>query len=84
MNRNSNHKRGNLLPFYTIEKAVSGDVSAINKVLKHYEGYIFALSTKRLYDENGNYHYFVDEEMRRTLETKLITKILQFDVNRAA
>ena len=79
-----NHKRGKLLPFQVIEKAANGDISAINQVLKHYEGYIIALSTKRLFDEGGNYHYFVDEEMRRTLETRLITKILQFDVNRAA
>ena len=77
-------KRGNLLPFYIIQKATSGDVGAINQVLKHYEGYIIALSTKRLYDDGGKCHYFVDEEVRRTLETKLITKLLQFDVTRAA
>ena len=73
-----------LLPFSVIETAASGDVDAINKVLKHYEGYIIALSTRRLLDEDGNAHYFVDSEVRRTLETKLITKILQFDMNRAA
>ena len=73
-----------LLPFSVIEAAASGDVDAINRVLKHYEGYIIALSVRRLFDEDGNTHYFVDSEVRRTLETKLITKILQFDVNRAA
>jgi len=70
-------------PFYVIEAAASGDVDAINKILSYYKGYIIALSTRRLYDENGNTHYFVDEEIRRTLETKLITKILQFDVSKA-
>ena len=30
----------NLLPFYIIKAASEGDVSAINAVLKHYEGYI--------------------------------------------
>ena len=74
----------NLLPFSIIEAAVSGDVDAINKVLKHYEGYIMALSTVRLFDEYGKVHYAVDYEIRRTLETKLITKILQFDLDRAA
>jgi len=59
-------------------------VDAINAVLRHYEGYIIALSTRRLYDEYGNSHYFVDDEIRRTLETNLIVRILQFDVNRAA
>ena len=57
-----------MLPFRIIETAASGDIDAINKVLKHYEGYIIALSTRRLYDEDGNTHYFVDEEVRRTLE----------------
>ena len=30
----------NLLPFHIIKAASEGDVSAINAVLKHYEGYI--------------------------------------------
>jgi hypothetical protein len=29
----------NLLPFHIIKAASEGDVSAINAVLKHYEGY---------------------------------------------
>ena len=53
---------------------------AINVVLKHYEGYIAALATRKLYDEYGNPHYCVDETLRRRLETKLITKILAFKV----
>ena len=73
-----------LLPFPLIEAAASGDVDAINKVLKHYEGYIIALSTRRLFDEDGKAHYFIDDEIRRTLETRLIVKIMQFDVDRAA
>ena len=84
MSGNKTRGNGNLLPFHIIEAAASGDVDAINKVLKHYEGYIIALSTRRLFDEDGNQYYVVDEETRRTLETKLITKILQFDVDRAA
>ena len=78
------HKGGNLLPFDVIKAAASGDVIAINQVLKRYEGYIIALSTKRLFDEWGKPYMVVDEEMRRTLETNLIVKIMQFDVNRAA
>jgi hypothetical protein len=86
MNKHKTNTNGNtrLIPFHLIETAVSGDVDAINKVLKHYEGYIIALSTRRLFDEDGNTHYFVDSEVRRTLETKLITKILQFDLTRIA
>ncbi len=84
MNENRTHRRGQLLPFTVIEAAANGDVSAINAVLKHYEGYIIALSTRRLYDESGNPYLVVDNETRRTLETKLIVKIMQFDVTRAA
>ena len=68
-----------LLPYPVIVAATHGDVDAINAVLKHYEGYICALSTRRLYDENGQPHLCVDEGLRRRLETKLITKILTFN-----
>ena len=71
----SNH----LLSYHLIVLAASGDVDAINAVLKHYEGYIAALSTRQLYDESGNSHLCVDEALRRRLETKLITKILTFN-----
>ena len=84
MNGHKTYNRSGLLPFRVIEAAASGDVDAINKVLKHYDGYIKALSTKRLFDESGRPYFFIDEETRRTLETKLIVRIMQFDVTRAA
>ena len=77
-------KAASLLPFSTIEAAASGNVDAINAVLAHYERYIAALSTRTLYDENGLPHLCIDEEMRRRLETKLITRIIGFDINKAA
>ena len=82
MNKTQNRTSGNtgLLPFPVIVAATSGDIDAINKVLKHYEGYIITLSTRRLYDEYGNPHLFVDDEMRRELETKLIARMLTFNV----
>jgi hypothetical protein len=70
-----------VLPYHVIAAAASGDVDAMNKVLKHYEGYIAALSTRTLYDACGNPHYCVDENLRRRLETKLITKILAFELS---
>lgn len=66
------------LSFSIISAAVDGDIDAINTILKRYEGYITRLSTRRLHDENGNSYMVIDEEMRRRLETKLITKILKF------
>lgn len=70
----------NLLPFHIIKAASEGDITAINAVLKHYEGYIITLSTRKMYDEDGQVHYCVDETLRRRLETKLITKILAFKI----
>ncbi len=84
MNRKKIPGNRRLLPFHIIEAAAGGDVSAINKVLKHYEGYIIVLSTRRLLDENGTPHFYVDNEIRRTLETKLIVKIMRFDMKRSA
>lgn len=43
----SNH----LLSYPVIVLASGGDVDAINAVLKHYEGYIAALSMRTFYDE---------------------------------
>ena len=69
----------NLLPYPIIALAASGDVDAINTVLKHFEGYIIVLATRQFYDEYGNPHLCVDEELKRRLETKLITKLLTFN-----
>lgn len=69
-----------LLPFHIIEAASGGDVLAINQVLGHYGGYMTVLSTRKLVDEYGQAYYCVDETLRRRLETKLITKILEFKI----
>ena len=79
MNKTITNDRS-LVPFPVIAAASSGDVTAMDIVLKHYSGYISALATGTLYDESGNPHLCIDEDMRRRLETKLITKILQFNV----
>ena len=76
----NNITKSDLLPFHTIKAATDGDIEAINRVLKHYEGYIVTLSTRRFYDESGCVQYCVDETLRRRLETKLITKVLEFKV----
>lgn len=72
--------RWKALSVEVIKAASEGDVVAINKILKHYEGYIVTLSTRRFYDELGCVQYCVDETLRRRLETKLITKVLEFKV----
>ena len=71
-----------LISLCVIERALEGDIQAINKVLKHYEGYIAKLSIRKMYDEYGSVHYYVDETLRRRLETKLIKTILGFKMVR--
>jgi len=81
MNQTKINKGNHCLPtFSVIAAASSGDVEAINAVLKHYQGYINTLATRELRDEYGNVYYGIDGELRRRLETKLITKILQFKI----
>lgn len=80
MQKRCKKNHNTLLPYHIIVAASAGDVGAINMVLKHYEGYITSLSTRKMYDELGQVHYCVDETLRRRLETKLITKILDFKI----
>ena len=79
MARNLSNAAASLLPYSTIEAAASGNVDAINAVLKHYERYIAALATR-----NGVPHLCLDEEKVCRMRTKLITKILDFKVNKTA
>ena len=79
---NTAHKA--LLPFSIIKAATEGDITAINHVVNHYQRYINALSTRRLYDENGNEHFYIDEEIQQMLKIKLISKILDFRLVRPA
>ena len=57
-------KKGKLVAFPVIVVASKGDVEAVNQVLQNYEGYIISLSTRTLYDEFGNPHICVDENIR--------------------
>ena len=69
-----------MLPFSLVEQAASGDIEAIDRVLRHYAGYIRTLATGKFYDEYGTPRICVDEEMCKRLEIKLITRILHFRV----
>ena len=76
---NKNKSKNSFVPYPVIALATGGDADAINAVISHFAGYITALSTRQLYDEDGNPYLCVDEGLRRRLETKLITSILTFD-----
>ena len=75
---NKKMKKNNLIPLSVISIATSGGVDTIHTVLKHYEGYITALAARKLYDEYGNPHLYIDEGLRRRLETKLIAAMMTF------
>jgi len=74
----SKTNKNNLPPFVMIEAATKGDVTAINAIVRHYTGYIAALSMRPLWDEQGRIYMVVDPDIQRRLETKLITRILDF------
>jgi len=69
--------RNSLMPFDVIQAAANGSPEALNKVIRHYEGYIARLSMRQTYDEYGNPRWGVDEAMRRQLENKLIDAIVR-------
>lgn len=73
--------RAALLPYPVIASAVRGEPDAVNTVIRHYSGYIAALSTRTSYDVHGCPHPYVDEELRCRMETKLTTAILNFDLD---
>ena len=65
-----------LLPLSVIDAARSGDAEAMEQVLRYYEGYIFKLCTRTLYDEDGMPHMRVDEYMKHRLQAKLVKAIV--------
>lgn len=71
-----------LLPIQIIIMATEGDSIAMQHVLTRYRSYILKLSYQNNYESNNKERISIDEYMRRQLETKLIEKVLKFDVTR--
>lgn len=69
-----------MVPFLLIVKASDGDSESVDHILKHYSRYIAKRSLRPMKDEYGNAHMVLDENLRRRLETRLITKILSFEI----
>lgn len=70
----------NIVPYDLIVKAASGDIAAINSVISLYEPYINKLAITKCIDEFGVTRYVVDDEAAGRMKSKLISKILAFDV----
>ena len=56
--------------------AIDGDRDAMQAVCDHYKGYIRYLSTQCVSDQYGACSFYVDEEMCRRLEAKLMYSIV--------
>ncbi|API91535.1 MULTISPECIES: helix-turn-helix domain-containing protein [Bacillaceae] len=69
-----------MIPFSLIVKATDGDTETIHYIVKHYRGYLSKRSLRLMKDEYGNSHMIVDETLRGRMETRLITKILTFEI----
>lgn len=69
-----------LVPFHLIVKATDGNAEAINQIIRHYRGYMTKRSLRLMKDEYGNQSIVVDEVLRGRMETRLITKILSFEI----
>ena len=69
-----------LVPFPLIVKAADGNSEAINQIIRHYRGYMTKRSLRLMKDEYGNQSMVVDVVLRGRMETRLITKILSFEI----
>ena len=66
------------LPYEVISDAVCGDPGAMEIVQEHYKGYITELATTVKYDCYGCRHAYLNENLRRRLEGKLVTVTMRF------
>ena len=69
-----------MIPFPVIVRAADGDIEAVNQIVRYYSGFIASRSMRPMKDEYGNTHMVVDETLRRRMETRLIAKILSFEI----
>ena len=74
--KQSSYKVRSPLPDAVIDAACAGDVQAVERVLRYYDGYINKLCTRTLYDSYGQPHICIDEYMKRRLQIKLIHSIV--------
>ena len=66
------------LNYELIDKAVSGDEEAINRILKIYEPYINTLASQTLLDSEWNEYVGVNVDLKEHLTSKLLTVISKY------
>lgn len=75
-----NKKYKKLPEFEVIQEAIEGDAKAINIILSYFGPYIENECKRKVKEEQGKIRYEPDEYMKSRLETKLISKILDFKI----
>ena len=65
-----------LITMSVIYEAINGDDLAISAVISHYRGYIRFLSRRPCRNTMGFERLYVDEDMQRRLESKLIYAVI--------
>ena len=63
-----------------IERAVSGDEVAINRIVTIYEPYINTLASLQLYDDDGNEYIGVNVDLKDHLTQKLLDLIQTYKI----
>ena len=78
MKNNQKHNRAVIrrVPLDTIVKAKNGDNTALEKILRHYQGYILKLSQFELYDASGTVYSLFDKDLYQELQFTLVNAIL--------
>ncbi len=71
---------GKPIAFETVQAAIQGDVDSINQIIAYFQPYINARSRRKFINGFGVTEFVTDEYMKRRVETKLITKILDFKI----
>ncbi|AQY51522.1 conjugative transposon protein [Listeria weihenstephanensis FSL R9-0317] len=69
-----------LLEYEIIEQATQGDIFAVRYVLEYFGSYISKLATRKLYDEFGVCQVVVDHDLKSRIESRLISKIFEFNL----
>ncbi|MFZ3633668.1 helix-turn-helix domain-containing protein [Enterococcus faecalis] len=79
---NKKNTNNSFLTADVIVSAISGDPVAMSNVLNHYQRYIVSLSIRNNYINGVLSSVYIDEFIRRSIESKLIEKVMTFDIYR--
>ena len=69
-------KHNGLISYETICRAKMGDAEALQEIIRHYERYISHFSRRCLYDQRGDPHTAVDQEIKDTIISEYMYAIV--------